>query len=63
VAELPLKKSKTLASEAAFTAFLRFPKMPDGSENQMPAFDSDQLSDKQAADVYGYVKSMLAAWK
>ena len=63
VAELPLKKSKMLASAAAFTAFIRSPRMPDGSEGQMPSFDGDQLSDKQAADLYGYIQSMLAAWK
>jgi mono/diheme cytochrome c family protein len=63
VAELTLKKSKMLASAAAFTSFIRSPKMPDGSEGQMPSFASDQVSDKQAGDLYTYVQSMLAAWK
>ena len=63
VAELPLKKSKTLASEAAFTSFIRSPKMPDGSEGQMPPFGTDQVSDKQASALYSYVKSMIPAWK
>lgn len=62
-AELPLKKSRTLASAAAFTSFIRSPRMPDGSEGEMPSFPADQLTDKQAADLYGYIQSMLAAWK
>jgi mono/diheme cytochrome c family protein len=63
VAELPLKTSKLLASAAAFTSFIRSPKMPDGSEGGMPSFGSDQVSDKQAGELYTYIQSMLAAWK
>jgi len=63
VASLPLKKSTRLASEASFVAFIRSPKMPDGSEGQMPPFPADQLSDKQAAALYTYIQSMLPAWK
>jgi mono/diheme cytochrome c family protein len=63
VAELPLKKSKMLASAATLTAFVRSPKMPDGSEGQMPPFPPDQLSDRQAGDLYTYISSMLATWK
>lgn len=63
VASLPLKKSTRLATEASFVAFIRSPKMPDGSEGQMPPFPADQLSDKQAAALYTYIESMLPAWK
>ncbi|MGO9309782.1 MAG: c-type cytochrome [Spirochaetia bacterium] len=63
VAELPLKKSKKLASAAALTAFIRSPKMPDGSEGQMPSFPTDQISDAQAGELYTYIQSMLPAWK
>jgi mono/diheme cytochrome c family protein len=63
VAELPLKKSRTLASAAAFTAFVRSPKMPNGSESQMPPFPEDQISAKQTGELYTYIQSMLAAWK
>jgi mono/diheme cytochrome c family protein len=63
VASLPLKKSTKLASEATFVAFIRSPKMPDGSEGQMPPFSDDQLSDKQAGALYSYIKLMLPAWK
>jgi mono/diheme cytochrome c family protein len=62
-AALPLKKSKTIASAALLTAFVRSPRMPDGSEGQMPAFPPDQLSDKQVGDLYSYIQSMLASWK
>ena len=63
VAELPLKKSKMLATAATLTAFVRSPKMPDGSEGQMPPFPPDQISDRQVGDLYSYIHSMLAAWK
>ena len=63
VAELPLKKSKKIESAAALAAFIRSPKMPDGSEGQMPAFPPDQLSDKQVGDLYTYIQSMLASWR
>jgi mono/diheme cytochrome c family protein len=63
VAELPLKTSKMLASAASFTSFIRSPKMPDGSESQMPSFGTDQISDKQAGQLYTYIQSMLASWK
>jgi mono/diheme cytochrome c family protein len=63
VAELPLKKSKKIESAESLAAFIRSPKMPDGSEGQMPAFPTDQLSDKQVGDLYTYVHSMLATWK
>ncbi len=63
VAALPLKTSLKLASEASFVAFIRSPKMPDGTEGEMPPFPADQLSDKQAGALYTYIQSMLPAWK
>ena len=63
VAALPLKTSAKLASEASFVAFIRSPRMPDGSEGQMPAFGTDQISDKQAGVLYSYIESMLPSWK
>jgi len=63
VAQLPLKSSKKLAAEATFISFIRSPKMPDGSEGQMPPFPTDQLSDKQAGALYAYIQSMIPAWK
>ena len=62
-AKLPVKGSKKLASLSAFTVFIRAPAMPDGSEGSMPSFPADQISDKQASDLYDYVQSMLPTWK
>jgi mono/diheme cytochrome c family protein len=62
-AELPLKTSKKLSSAADFTAFLRAPRMPDGSEGSMPPFPADQVSDKQAADLRTWIVSMIPSWK
>ncbi len=63
VANLPLKSSKKLVDVATFTAFIRSPKMPDGSAGSMPSFPTDQVSDKQAADLYAYITSMRSTWK
>lgn len=63
VAELPLKTSKKLANLATFTAFIRSPKMPDGSAGKMPSFPADQISDKQAGDLFDYIASALGSWK
>jgi mono/diheme cytochrome c family protein len=60
---LPLKTSKKLSDLAVFTAFIRSPKMPDGSEGDMPSFPADQITDKQAGDLYSYISSALASWK
>ncbi len=59
----PLKGSRHLASLAEFTAFVRAPKMPDGSEGSMPAFPKNQLADTQVKDLYGYVREMSQAWR
>jgi mono/diheme cytochrome c family protein len=63
VAELPLKTSKKLADLATFTAFIRSPKMPDGSAGGMPPFPADQINDEQAKDLYGYISSAVSGWK
>ena len=63
-ASLPLKSSKRLADLATFTAFVRSPRMPDGSAGSMPAFPADQLGDEQAGQLYTYIESMrTSAWK
>ena len=63
VAELPLKTSKKIANLAAFTTFIRSPKMPDGSEGGMPAFPADQINNEQAGDLFKYIASALGSWK
>ena len=63
-ASLPLKSSKKLVDLATFTAFIRSPRMPDGSAGNMPAFPADQVSDKQTGDLYSYIESMRSSsWK
>jgi mono/diheme cytochrome c family protein len=63
VASLPLKSSRRLASLAELTAFIRSPKMPDGSEGSMPPFSASDLSNAQASDLYEYIKGMLPSWR
>jgi mono/diheme cytochrome c family protein len=62
-AKLTIRASKKLQTQDTFTAFIRAPKMPDGKEGQMPPFPADQITDKQAGDLYTYISSMLAVWK
>jgi len=62
-AELPLKTSKKIADLATFTAFIRNPRMPNGSAGDMPAFGTDQVSDKQAGELYSYISSAVSGWK
>jgi mono/diheme cytochrome c family protein len=38
-----------------FVAFIRNPKMPDGSAGSMPAFPSAQISDREAESLYEYI--------
>jgi mono/diheme cytochrome c family protein len=52
---LPIKGSKQLKSIESFTAFIRAPKMPDGSAGDMPPFPADQLSDANAKNLYAFV--------
>ena len=63
VAELPLKTSKKIANRDTLTAFIRSPKMPDGSAGGMPAFPADQINDEQAGDLFKYIASSLGSWK
>jgi mono/diheme cytochrome c family protein len=58
-----LKGSRRIGSLADFTAFIRAPAMPDGSEGPMPPFPKGQLSNAQAGDLYDYVRGMLPSWK
>ncbi len=61
VPELPLKGAKQLATQAAFVSFIRNPVMPNGSAGQMPAFPADQVSDRDAGDIYQYIQGQ--GWK
>jgi cytochrome c553 len=54
---LPLRGSLKLADVNTFLAFIRNPKMPDGSRGSMPAFSQAQISDEQARELYQYSTS------
>ncbi len=63
-AKLTIRATRKLATQDTFVAFIRAPKMPDGKDGQMPPFPADQISDKQAGDLYAYLNTMQAtAWK
>ncbi len=63
-AKLTIRATKKLQTQDTFVAFIRAPKMPDGKDGQMPPFPADQISDKQAGDLYAYLSTMRATtWK
>ena len=57
VPTLPLKGSRVLANFRTFIAFLRHPKMPDGSQGAMPPFTKSQISERDAKRLYHYIAS------
>jgi len=56
---LPLTLAPQLADFDTFLAYVRHPKMPDGSQGEMPAFSSTKLSDQQVRDLYQYIVNVL----
>ena len=56
---LPLVNSAYTQSSAAFLAFIREPKRPNGSAGAMPAFSSTKVSDQQASELYSYITRVL----
>jgi len=54
------KSSTNLASESNFTAFLRLrgDKAPLTPQTSMPNFPENALNDKQAKDIYAYIRSI-----
>ncbi len=61
VPNLPLKGAKQLASRDTFVSFIRNPVLPNGTPGPMPAFSADQVSDKDAGDIYQYI--LAQGWK
>jgi Spy/CpxP family protein refolding chaperone/mono/diheme cytochrome c family protein len=57
---LPVKGSRVLTSFKDFDAFLRAPKLADGSAGSMPAFPTSKISKQQAKELYQFVTT--AAW-
>jgi len=57
---LPLRTAPQLASYEEFIAFVRDPKLPNGSKGPMPVFTQHDLSDQQAHALYEYIINGLA---
>ncbi|MDA8240992.1 MAG: c-type cytochrome [Nitrospiraceae bacterium] len=55
VPDLPLKGSRVLGNYRTFLAFIRHPKMPDGSQGAMPPFSKSLITDRQARQLYHYI--------
>jgi mono/diheme cytochrome c family protein len=52
---LPLIGSAKLENFKTFLSFIRYPKMPDGSEGIIPDFSKKQISDREAKTLYEYI--------
>ncbi len=59
VSNLPLKGAPELAGYSSFAAFIRNPRMPDGSRGIMPPFPESRISDQQAKEIYQYIFNVL----
>jgi uncharacterized membrane protein len=55
VPNLPLTSAPQLEAEDSFIAFIRSPKMPDGSRGVMPPFSPGKISPEQARELYEYI--------
>ena len=58
---LPLRTAPQMADFSTFLAFIRNPRMPDGSQGPMPAFPPEKISDGQARDLYQYLIAALGS--
>ena len=56
---LPLILAPQLADFDTFRAFVRHPKMPNGSRGEMPDFPPTKISDQQARELYQYIVNVL----
>jgi mono/diheme cytochrome c family protein len=59
VPDLPIQGSSALADFDTFLAFVRHPRMPDGSRGPMPAFYPDRLSNQQARELYQFLRQQF----
>jgi mono/diheme cytochrome c family protein len=57
---LPLVGAPELADFQSFLAYIRNPRMPDGSKGVMPAFPEKKISQTQAEQLYQYLTKVLA---
>lgn len=57
--DLPLRGSPRLKDFGTFLAYIRNPRLPDGSAGAMPAFSETVLSRQQARELYQYVLHVI----
>jgi mono/diheme cytochrome c family protein len=57
VPSLPIRGSARLGNFNTFRAYVRYPKMPDGTPGAMPAFPPSRISDAQLRQLYQYLRS------
>jgi mono/diheme cytochrome c family protein len=55
---LPLSDSRVLTNLKTFVAFLRNPRLPDGSPGSMPSFGRSKVSERQAKQLYQYLTTV-----
>jgi mono/diheme cytochrome c family protein len=60
---LPIHGSDRLKNFQTFIAFIRQPRLPDGSPGPMPAWPPAKISDQEAKALYGYVKHAFGGEK
>ena len=60
---MPLKGSRMLTDFNSFLNFIRNPKLPDGSQGDMPAFTKSQISDPQAEKLYQFISATYGSGK
>jgi uncharacterized membrane protein len=53
--QMPLKGSAPLTSFETFVAYIRDPRLPDGSRGAMPDFPASRIPQQQARDLYQYL--------
>jgi mono/diheme cytochrome c family protein len=56
----PLRGAPQLADFDTFVAFLRDPRLPDGSRGPMPPSSADTITDIQAKSLYHYILDVLS---
>lgn len=59
VPKMTLRSSPELENFEAFLAYIRDPRMPDGSRGIMPPFSETRISDKMANELYQYIVNAL----
>jgi len=59
VPKMALRNSPHLENFSTFSAYIRDPRMPDGSKGIMPPFPDAKISDKMANELYQYIVNAL----